>query len=108
MYCSRNILGTLVASLAVMSAPAQQHQPAAGGSAQGTLTVTATVVTSAGIVFGPDGEPRIVVANTVDPRDNVSRLQHEGARYNSSGTGPSSSRPAYGNSKRPKPRSGSG
>jgi hypothetical protein len=108
MHCCRNILGTLVAGLAVMSASAQQRQPAADGSAQGILTVTATVVTSAGIVFGPDGESRIIVANAVDPRDNMSRLQQESARYNSSGAGPSPSHPAHGNSKRPKPRSGSG
>jgi len=44
-------------------------------SAQGALTVTATVVSSAGVEVGPDGEQRIVVANAVDPRDNVSRLR---------------------------------
>ncbi|HEY2392482.1 MAG TPA: hypothetical protein VGK22_15005 [Candidatus Angelobacter sp.] len=45
------------------------------GGAEGHLTVTATVVSSVGLVVGPDGEQRLVVANAVDPRDNVSRLQ---------------------------------
>jgi hypothetical protein len=57
----------------VLSAQAQQLEPPTG-STQGTLTVTFRVVPSVGIVFGADGEPRIVVANTVDPRDNVSYL----------------------------------
>src|SRR5262249_59503397 len=43
--------------------------------AQGTLTVTATVVSSVGVEVGPEGEQRIVVANAVDPRDNVSGLR---------------------------------
>lgn len=34
-----------------------------GRSAQGTLTVTATVVCSVGIVIGPNGEQVLVVAN---------------------------------------------
>ena len=37
--------------------------------------MTATVVTSVGLVIGPDGEPRMVVANAADPADNVSTLQ---------------------------------
>ena len=45
------------------------------GSAQGNLAVTATVVASVGIVIGPDGEQRLIVANAADPSDNVSRLQ---------------------------------
>ena len=44
------------------------------GSAQGTLTVTMTVVTSTGVMMEPDGEPQIVAANAVDPKDNVSHL----------------------------------
>jgi hypothetical protein len=46
----------------------------AGGSASGTLTVTAIVVTSVGLIIGPDGEPKLVVANAVDAGDNFSRL----------------------------------
>jgi hypothetical protein len=45
------------------------------GSAQGNLTVTATVVASVGVVIGPDGEQRLIFANAADPSDNVSRLQ---------------------------------
>jgi hypothetical protein len=43
--------------------------------AQGNLTVTVTVVASVGVVIGPDGEQRLIVANAADPSDNVSRLQ---------------------------------
>ena len=39
------------------------------------MTVTATVVSSVGLVVGPDGEQHMIVANASDPRDNVSRLQ---------------------------------
>jgi hypothetical protein len=63
-----------VVGLVLLSAQAQQRNPPAG-SAQGTLTVTFRIVTSVGVVLGPDGEPRIVVANAVDPRDNVSGLE---------------------------------
>jgi hypothetical protein len=48
--------------------------PSAAGGAEGRLTVTATVVSSVGLVTGPDGELKLVYANSVDPRDNVSRL----------------------------------
>ncbi len=47
----------------------------AKGGAEGRLTVTATIVSSVGLVVGPDGEQRMIVANAVDPRDNVSRFQ---------------------------------
>jgi hypothetical protein len=49
--------------------------PTGNGGAEGRLTVTATVVSSVGLVVGPDGEQRMVMANAADPRDNVSRLQ---------------------------------
>jgi hypothetical protein len=39
------------------------------------LSVTLTVVSSVGLVVGPNGEQQIVVANATDPKDNVSRLQ---------------------------------
>jgi hypothetical protein len=44
------------------------------GSAEGTLSVTATLVASATLTFGPDGKQEIVIANAPDSRDNVSRL----------------------------------
>jgi hypothetical protein len=47
----------------------------ATGGAHGTLTVTASVVGSVGLVIGRDGEQRIVIANAADTADNVSRLQ---------------------------------
>ena len=49
--------------------------PGTGGGAQGTLAGTATVVTSVGLVIGPDGEKRMIIANAADPADNVSSLQ---------------------------------
>jgi hypothetical protein len=45
-----------------------------GGSAEGTLTVTATVVSSSGLVIGPDGQLRVIVANAADPKDTPSHL----------------------------------
>ncbi|HJX85158.1 MAG TPA: hypothetical protein VJ723_12515 [Candidatus Angelobacter sp.] len=47
----------------------------AGNSAQGQLTVTVTVVASVGLVTGPDGVQRLVVANGSGPLDNVSSLK---------------------------------
>lgn len=46
----------------------------AGNSASGTLTVTATVVTSVGVITGEDGQQRIVIANASDAADNVSHF----------------------------------
>lgn len=43
---------------------------------RGTLTVTATVVTSVAVVMDHNGNPRVVVANPVDPRDNVSYVSY--------------------------------
>jgi hypothetical protein len=48
--------------------------PPIRGAAQGDLTVTATVVSSVGLVIGPDGQQKLVVANAADPGDNVSSL----------------------------------
>jgi len=39
---------------------------AAKSSGNGELRVTVTVVSSVGIIFGPDGEERVVVANAPD------------------------------------------
>ena len=41
---------------------------------RGTLTVTATVVTSVAVVIDQNGNPKVVVANPIDPRDNVSYI----------------------------------
>jgi hypothetical protein len=48
---------------------------ASRGSAQGELTVMATVVSSVGLTLGPNGEQRITLANAADARDNVSHFQ---------------------------------
>lgn len=79
---SRFRLGVLFAGIVSFSwvnAPAQQIQdrpqrPA--GSAEGSLAVAATVVSSAGLVIGPDGRQRLIVANSAaGPADNGSYLQ---------------------------------
>ena len=65
--------------LGLTHASAQQVQPRSqspAGSAEGTLTVTATVVSSTGIVIGPDGQPRIIVANAADPTDLRDSASH--------------------------------
>jgi hypothetical protein len=45
-----------------------------GKSAQGQLTVTATVVSSVGIVIGPNGERMLVVANAPAGKDNLTAM----------------------------------
>ncbi len=69
-----------IAFFAWANAPAQQIQPRsqrAAGSAEGTLAVTATVVSSTGVVIGPDGQQRIIVANAADQKGNAFPLQVE-------------------------------
>jgi hypothetical protein len=44
--------------------------------AEGTLTVTLSVMSSVGVVTGPDGRQRVVVANAAAASDNVSRVQY--------------------------------
>ena len=48
--------------------------PFASRQATGTLTVTATVMPSVGVITGPNGEQTLVYANFPDARDNVSFL----------------------------------
>lgn len=67
--------GILVAGLLLCSQRVSSQQAhSVQGGAEGRLTVTATVVSSVGLVAGPDGEFKLVYANSVDPRDNVSSL----------------------------------
>ena len=49
-------------------------QAGAKGSAEGSLTVTTTVVASTSLIVTPDGEEKSVIANAIDPADNISRL----------------------------------
>ena len=44
--------------------------------AQGTLTVTLNVASSVGLVTGPDGQQKVVVANAAATSDNVSSLRY--------------------------------
>ena len=77
---SRSLLSVTVLLLCTSSGIAQQGfslppSMVHSSSAQGSLTVTATVVASVGVEIGPDGAQRLVFANAADPSDNVSRLQ---------------------------------
>ena len=59
---------------ATANASAQQLEPRSpkpAGSAEGTLTVTATIVSSTGVVVGPDGQQHIILANGPDPKDSA-------------------------------------
>jgi len=40
------------------------------GSAEGTLAVTATVVASTSMIIEADGQPRLIIVNATDFRDN--------------------------------------
>ena len=78
MHCGKTTKRILLAAIlgcALHSLAQQPSGPRAIGSAEGHLTVTLTVVSSVGLVVGPDGEQRLIVANAADPKDNVSRLQ---------------------------------
>jgi hypothetical protein len=69
-----------IAFFAWANTPAQQIQPRSqrpAGSAEGTLAVTATVVSSTGVVIGPDGQQQIIVANAADQKGNALPLQAE-------------------------------
>lgn len=75
-------LGVLLAGIMFfmwVSASAQQiqnHSQRPTGSAEGSLAVTATVVSSTGVIIGPDGQQRLIVANAAaGPADNGSHLQ---------------------------------
>ena len=50
--------------------------PSGSGRAQGNLTVTLTVASSVGLVTGPDGQPRVVMANAAAASDNVSSVRY--------------------------------
>jgi hypothetical protein len=75
-------LGVLLASIMFfiwVNASAQQIQkrpqrPA--GTPEGSLAITATVVSSTGLVIGPDGQQHLIVANApAGPEDKGSSLQ---------------------------------
>ena len=65
-------------AIAVAGAHAQSagtlQGPAQAGSARGELTITLTVVSSVGLVTGPDGVQRLVLANAPEA-DNVSAMK---------------------------------
>ena len=73
---ARLLLATVL--IAVSWSPVARAQPTgspnlmAPASAQGRLTVTATVVSSVGVIIGPDGQPMVIVANAPSPGDILS------------------------------------
>jgi hypothetical protein len=77
---ARLLFATVV--VAVSWPPAPWAQPAASAnlqapaSAQAGLTVTATVVSSVGMMIGPDGQPIVILANAPSPRDILSASVH--------------------------------
>jgi hypothetical protein len=87
----RQLAATVFLFLVFLACNSPAHAQVRGGtsyggtSAQGTLTVTATVVTSVGVITGPNGEQKVVIANAADPADNVSWLQTAPANAPSAG-----------------------
>jgi hypothetical protein len=63
MYSRKVIVGWAVGCLVVLLSTGGRAQSAGPAMSQGQLTVTATVVSSIGVVIGEDGQARLVVAN---------------------------------------------
>ena len=63
----RRLLPILIIFMQLAAARAQDR---------GTLTVTATVVTSVAVVMDGNGNPRVIVANPSDRNDNVSYVSY--------------------------------
>jgi len=68
--CVRSSIISVVLMLIFTSAMAQSN----GKRSEGTLAVTATVVASTTMIVEADGQPRLMIVNATDPRDNVSRF----------------------------------
>jgi hypothetical protein len=68
-------VGPVLVLLLLISYPAdsQSHPGKLSGSAQGSLTVTATVESSVWLVMEPDGKQEIFVANAPDPKESFYR-----------------------------------
>jgi hypothetical protein len=80
LKCDWALIAAIIFAIAPGIGAAQNPpRPAVPGlhqTLQASLTVTMTVASSVGIVFGPDGEQRLILANAADPADNVSRIEH--------------------------------
>jgi hypothetical protein len=61
----------LICTFSVCHSQSQSKHP--GGSAQGSLNVTATVVPSVWLVMEPDGKQDVIVANAPDPKESFYR-----------------------------------
>lgn len=76
----QRVFTALAILLGLGIATAQRRpQPAGLGGEQnveGSLTVTMIIASSVGMVMGPDGQEHLVMANMVDPADNVSRIEY--------------------------------
>src|SRR5579859_3770101 len=65
------LFAVLIFTFSVCHSQSQSKHP--GGSAQGSLNVTATVVPSVWLVMGPDGKQDVIVANAPDPKESFYR-----------------------------------
>lgn len=70
----REWLAAALIGLAGLSTSLAQRRP--DQNAQGSLAVTFRIESSVGVVMEPDGEQHIIAANSIDPADNVSRIQY--------------------------------
>lgn len=59
----------LLVLLTVNLSYSQSRRGNAGGSAQSSLTVTANLVPSVGLVLQPDGKQEMIVANAADAKE---------------------------------------
>jgi hypothetical protein len=67
-------LAAALIGLAGLSTSMAKRRP--DQNTQGSLTVTFKVESSVGVVFDPAGEQHIIAANSLDPADNVSRIEY--------------------------------
>lgn len=70
----RSFRASILSVVLMLPFTAVMAQSNGKGSAEGTLAVTATVVASTTMIIEADGQPRLIIVNATDFRDNVSRF----------------------------------
>jgi hypothetical protein len=70
----RSFRSSILSVVLMLPFTAVMAQSNGKGSAEGTLAVTATVVASTTMIIEADGQPRLIIVNATDFRDNVSRF----------------------------------
>src|SRR5579859_3488815 len=70
----RSLRSSILSVVLMLPFTAVMAQSNGKGSAEGTLAVTATVVASTSMIIEADGQPRLIIVNATDFRDNVSRF----------------------------------